>query len=187
MLDKNEKEILWAASTVIWRELVESGEAKIPGFGKFYTTEVKVSGTRFGKDTGEGDKTIKAVRFKPFVQLKEIVNGQREVVVAKELDPNWVQDVGQKMKEGATVTVGDSDGGTTDGNFPETLLEKDCTTFDDVEVHEEEAYIKINDVDVTEQVKDTTIETEDSKGIKTPPKGGGLLGGLGGGSALLGG
>lgn len=178
MMDKDMAEVLRVAGAIIEHELIIASEVKIPGFGKFYTTEIKVSGKRFGKDTGEGDKTTKVVRFKPFTQLKTNVNDQeKEATLVTIPNTEFLHKVEQKLGEGEPdrnapeITAGD----------PEPTMT--ATT--------ETSKVEINGVDVTEHVKDVSVEVKESTTVKVveekPVKkpAGGLLGGFGGGGGAL--
>jgi len=178
MIDKDMTEVLQVATAIITNELVSGSEIKIAGFGKFYTTEILVGGKRFGKDTGEEERIVEVVRFKPFTQLKKAIN-DKETVQVEEPDRDWVKSVGQKVMEGEPER-NESDLNT---NKVSSELETDATITN-------EASVKINNVDVTEQIETGSIEVEienKKEEVKTSEDetGGGLLGDFDDGDSLL--
>ena len=175
MIDKNMAEVLHVAAAIIRNELVCGSEIKIPGFGKFYTTEIIVGGKRFGKDTDEEERVVEVVRFKPFTQLKKAINDQ-ETVQVEEPDRDWVKSVCQKVAEGEP----DRNEVDLNSNVVVDELEATVTNETKVETDVTDHVVDVDNIKIEEEKFETDDDSDDD--------GGGLLGGFGGsGSALLGG
>ena len=71
-LSKEERATLQAARDLITLELQEHGTVQVPGLGKFYVKEQKLSRSQLDM-AGGGMTKIKVVRFKPSQVLKDAV------------------------------------------------------------------------------------------------------------------
>ena len=77
-MKRSERAALKAAGEIITRELAAGREVRIPGFGRFRTSETQVYEGQHPMDEDGWHtsmlKTIKLVRFRPWERLKRALN-----------------------------------------------------------------------------------------------------------------